>query len=53
VLNTGDLLAGGLLRFAVAAQAGPLEPVVKEAEERVLANAMAVEVKERADALIK
>jgi hypothetical protein len=46
VLNTD-----GLLR--IAARAGLSEPVVKEAEERALANAIAVDVEERADALIK
>jgi hypothetical protein len=48
VLNTG-----GLLRIAAMARAGLSEPVVKEAEERVLANAVAVDVEERVDALIK
>jgi hypothetical protein len=53
VLNTSGLLAGGLLRIAAAAWAGPLEPMVKEAEERALADAMTADVEERANALIK
>jgi hypothetical protein len=48
VLNTG-----GLLCIAAAAWAGPSEPVVKEAEERALADVVAADVEERADALIK
>jgi hypothetical protein len=53
VLNTGGLSADGLLRIAAMAQAGPSEPVVKEAEERALAGTVAADVEERADALIK
>jgi L-aminopeptidase/D-esterase-like protein len=53
VLNTGGLSADGLLCIAAMAQAGPSEPVVKEAEERALAGTVAVDVEERADALIK
>jgi bacterioferritin (cytochrome b1) len=53
VLNTGSLSVGGLLRIAVVARADSSEPVVKEAEERALADAMATDVEERADALIK
>jgi hypothetical protein len=53
VLNTGGLSASGLLRIAAVAQAGPLELVVKEVEQRALADAMAMDVEERADALIK
>jgi hypothetical protein len=48
VLNTGSLL-----RIAVAARADSSEPVVKEAKERVLADAVATDVEERVDALIK
>jgi bacterioferritin (cytochrome b1) len=43
VLNTG-----GLLRIAAMARASPSKPVVKEVEERALAD-----VEETADALIK
>jgi hypothetical protein len=53
VLNTSGLSVGGLFRIAAKAWAGPLEPVVKEAEERALASAVVTGVKERADALIK
>jgi hypothetical protein len=53
VLNTGGLSAGGLFHIATEARVGSLEPVVKEAEERVLAGAVATDVEERADALIK
>jgi hypothetical protein len=53
VLNTGGLSAGGLLRIAAAARAGSSELVVKEAEEQALADAVAADVEERADALIK
>jgi hypothetical protein len=53
VLNTGGLSAGGLLRIAAVAWVGPSEPVVKEAEEQALADAVATDVEERADALIK
>jgi bacterioferritin (cytochrome b1) len=53
VLHTGSLLAGGLLRIAVAARDGSSESVVKEVEEWVLADAVAANVEERADALIK
>jgi hypothetical protein len=47
VLNTGALSAGGLFRIAAMARASPSEPVVKEAEERAPAGAVAM------DALIK
>jgi 3-oxoacyl-ACP reductase-like protein len=50
---TSGLSASGLLRIAATARAGPSEPVVKEAEERALADAVAMDVEERADALIK
>jgi hypothetical protein len=53
VLNTSGLSTGGLVRIATMAWAGPLEPVVKEAEDQVLANVVAADVEERADALIK
>jgi hypothetical protein len=53
VLNTGGLLASGLLRIAAVARFGPSEPGVKEAEERALADTVAVDVEERVDALIK
>jgi hypothetical protein len=53
MLNTGGLLAGGLLRIATMAQAGPSKLVVKEAEERALADVVVVDVEERVDALIK
>jgi hypothetical protein len=53
VLNTGSLSAGGLLHIATAAWAVPSEPMVKEAEERALADAVAMDIEERADALIK
>jgi hypothetical protein len=53
VLNTGGLSTGGLLRIADVARANPLEPVVKEAEERALADAIATDVEERMDTLIK
>jgi hypothetical protein len=53
VLNTGGLSAGDLFRIAAMARAGPSEPVVKEAEERELAGAVAMDVKERVDALVK
>jgi hypothetical protein len=53
VLNTGGLSTGGLLRIATVAQAGPSEPVVKEAEEWALTDAMAMDVEERMDTLIK
>jgi hypothetical protein len=53
VLNTGGLSVGGLLRIAAVARAGPSELVVKEVEERALADAVATDVEERADALIK
>jgi hypothetical protein len=53
VLNISGLSASGLLRIAAVAWAGPSEPVVKEAEERALADAMVVDIEERADALIK
>jgi hypothetical protein len=48
MLNTGSLL-----RIAAAARASPSKPVVKEAEERVLANAVVADVEEGVDALIK
>jgi hypothetical protein len=48
VLNTG-----GLFRIAAMAWANPSELVVKEVEERALVGAMAMDVEERADALIK
>jgi hypothetical protein len=35
------------------AQASPIEPMVKEAEERALVGAVAADVKERMDTLIK
>jgi hypothetical protein len=47
MLNTGALFAGGLFCITAMARAGPSEPVVKEAEERAPAGAVA------ADALIK
>jgi hypothetical protein len=53
VLNTDGLSTGDLFRIAAAAWAGPSEPVVKKAEEQALADAVAVDVEERADALIK
>jgi hypothetical protein len=53
VLNTGGLSVGSLLRIATVAWAGLSEPMVKEAEERALADAMAADVEERANALIK
>jgi hypothetical protein len=53
VLNIGGLSASGLLHIAVVAWAGPSKSVVKEAEEQALADAMAVDIEERADALIK
>jgi hypothetical protein len=53
VLNTGDLSASSLFRIAAVAWAGPSKLVVKEAEERALAGAVAKDVEERADALIK
>jgi hypothetical protein len=53
VLNTGNLSAGDLLHIAGTTRASPSEPVVKEAEERALADAVAVDVEERVDALIK
>jgi hypothetical protein len=53
MMNTGGLSVGGLLRIAALAQVGPLGPVVKEAEERALASAMAVDFEERTDAVIK
>jgi predicted TIM-barrel enzyme len=53
VLNTGGLSVGSLFRLATEAQAGPSEPVVKEAEEQALAGTMAADVEERVDALIK
>jgi bacterioferritin (cytochrome b1) len=51
VLNIGGLSAGGL--FCIAARASPSELVVKEAEERALADTIAMDIEERADALIK
>jgi hypothetical protein len=53
VLNIGGLSTGGLLRITATARASSSELVVKEAEERALADAMAADVEERADALIK
>jgi hypothetical protein len=53
VLNTDGLSAGDPFRIASMPQAGLSEPVVKEVEERVLADAVAVDVEERVDALIK
>jgi hypothetical protein len=53
VLNIGDLSASVLFRIAAMGWAGLLELLVKEAEERVLAGAVAKDVEERADALIK
>jgi hypothetical protein len=53
VLNIGSLFTGSLFCIATKAQAGPSEPVVKEAEERALPGAVAADVEERADALIK
>jgi hypothetical protein len=53
VLNTGGLSASSLLCIVTEARASPSEPVVKEAEERALAGAVATDVEERADALIK
>jgi hypothetical protein len=53
VLNTGGLSTGGLFRIAVAARASLSEPIVKEAEERALADAMATDVEGRANALVK
>jgi hypothetical protein len=53
VLNTGGLSAGSLFNIAALAQASLTEPVVKEVEERALAGAVAANVEERADALIK
>jgi hypothetical protein len=50
VLNTDGLSAGGLFCIVAMAQANPSEPMVKEAEERVLAGTV---VEERANALIK
>jgi hypothetical protein len=41
VLNTDALSAGDLFRIAAMARAGPSEPVVKEAEERAPAGAVA------------
>jgi hypothetical protein len=51
VLNTSGLSTGRLLH--IAARSGPSELVVKETEERALADAMAMNVEERANALIK
>jgi hypothetical protein len=48
VLNTGSLL-----HIAATARAGPSKPVVKEAEERALVDAVAADVEERADDLVK
>jgi bacterioferritin (cytochrome b1) len=53
VLNTNGLSVDGLLRIAVAARVGLLEPVEKEAEEQALADAVVADSEERADALIK
>jgi hypothetical protein len=53
VLNISGLSTGVLLRIAAMARAGSSKPVVKEAEELALADAMAADVEERADALIK
>jgi hypothetical protein len=53
VLNTSGLSAGGLLRITAAARANLSESMVKEAEERALADAVATHVEERADTLIK
>jgi hypothetical protein len=53
VLNTNSLSAGGLFCIVAMARAGPSEPVVKEAEERVLVGTLAADVEERVDALIK
>jgi hypothetical protein len=53
VLNTDVLSTGGLLRIAATARAGPSKPVLKEVEEQALADAVAADVEERADALIK
>jgi hypothetical protein len=48
ILNTG-----GLLCIAAVAQVSPSKLVVKEVEERAMADAVATDVEERADALIK
>jgi bacterioferritin (cytochrome b1) len=48
MLNTG-----GLLHIAAMARAGPSKPVVKEAEERALADAVTADIEERADDLVK
>jgi hypothetical protein len=53
VLNISGLSARGIFRIAVVAQAGPLELMVKEVEERALAGAVTTDVEERTDALIK
>jgi hypothetical protein len=50
---TGGLSIGGLLCIAVVARVSPLEPVVKEVEEQAMADAVATDVEERVDALIK
>jgi hypothetical protein len=53
ILNTDGLSTGGLPCIAVVAQVGLSKPVVKEVVERAMANAVATDVEERADALIK
>jgi hypothetical protein len=53
MLNTGGLSACDPFCIASTTQAGPSEPVVKEVEEWALADAVAVDVEERVDALIK
>jgi hypothetical protein len=53
VLNTGGLSAGGLFHIATTSRAGPSKLVMKEAEERALADIVAMDIEERAEALIK
>jgi hypothetical protein len=53
VLNIGGLSTGGLFHNAAMARTDPSEPVMKDAEEWALAGAVAANIEERADALIK
>jgi hypothetical protein len=53
VLNTGGLSVGSLFHVATMAPAGPSELVVKDVEERALADTVAMDVEERVDAIIK
>jgi hypothetical protein len=53
VLNTSGLSTGSLFHIVTMAQVGPSKPMVKKVEEQALAGAVAADIEERVDAIIK